>query len=481
MIKGGEEMKTKIIFNTLAFVMLLTTACSHENINDNNAKEGYTIPVTINVTRQGDDAATKATYNDGTKKLSFSTGDKLFVNGWNGSMDFFAGTLDYVPESGGTFSGTITTENEYTGTADELLTTAQSSGSVFARLLPNGYGTYGYFSIAGTGASAYVNPDYDNAFATTKALAVEQFSDECSNTYSGGFALSPANAILNFTIIGLPASTSVDVSLTDVNGLNISKLATTDASGTATFAVGGDVSNNLSAYTLTVGGNAITLGYHELTGGKIYNITRSASPLANVTDGDLGKVIGADGNIYANADAATAASTTAVARICYVGSATGEAAPYNHGLALAMRDANSGSNCAWTTSTGSTVHTYTTTSSTFASESGLQYNATQNSDTYPAFKYAIANNGTAAPIGCSAWFLASGYQWERMISAAGGYAALRDGFGGVGGTDMQRVPYRSSTEHSSYSAWIFDFFSSSGSCRSDSKVDGYYVRSVLAF
>lgn len=67
MIKGGEEMKTKIIFNTLAFVMLLTTACSHENINDNNAKEGYTIPVTINVTRQGDDAATKATYNDGTK------------------------------------------------------------------------------------------------------------------------------------------------------------------------------------------------------------------------------------------------------------------------------------------------------------------------------------------------------------------------------------------------------------------------------
>ena len=480
MIKGGEEMKTKIIFNTLAFVMLLTAACSRENINDNNAKEGYTIPVTINVTRQGDDAATRATYNDGTKKLEFSTGDKLFVNGWNGSMDFFAGTLDYVPESGGTFSGTITTENEYTGTADELLTTAQSSGSVFARLLPNGYGTYGYFSIAGTGALAYVNPDYDNAFATTKALAVEQFSDECSDTYSGGFALSPANAILNFTIIGLPASTSVDVSLTDLNGLNISQSATTNASGTATFAVGGDVNNNLSAYTLTVAGNVIPLGYHVLTEGKIYNITRSASPLANVTDGDLGKVIGADGNIYTNADAATAASTTAVAKIVYVGSDTGEAAPYNHGLALSMSDANGGSNCAWTTSSGSTVHTYTTTSSTFASESGLQYNATHNTETYPAFKFAIANNSTAAPIGCSAWFLASGYQWEKMISAVGGYASLRDGFSSVGGTNMQKVAYRSSTEHSSYSAWIFDFFSS-GSCRSDSKVDGYYVRSALAF
>ena len=44
MIKGGEEMKTNIIFNTMAFVMLLSTACSNENINDNNAKEGYTMP-----------------------------------------------------------------------------------------------------------------------------------------------------------------------------------------------------------------------------------------------------------------------------------------------------------------------------------------------------------------------------------------------------------------------------------------------------
>ena len=105
-----------------------------------------------------------------------------------------------------------------------------------------------------------------------------------------------------------------------------------------------------------------------------------------------------------------------MAKIVYVGSDNGEAAPYNHGLALALSDA--GTNCEWSTS-NTKVHTYNTQNGSFDSESGLQYNATQNSDTYPAFKAAIANIGTAAPTGCSSWFLASGYQWNQMIGAAG--------------------------------------------------------------
>ena len=55
---------------------------------------------------------------------------------------------------------------------------------------------------------------------------------------------------------------------------------------------------------------------------------------------EVGKVFGADGNIYDNATAATTAGTSAVAMITYVGTNTGEASPYNHGLALAMSDAN---------------------------------------------------------------------------------------------------------------------------------------------
>ena len=89
-------MKTKTILQTLALAMLmpamlLTTSCSSEDdaLNtpaENIAKKGYTLPVTVNVTRQGDDATTRATYtyNEDTKKgtLAFSTGDKLFVHGF---------------------------------------------------------------------------------------------------------------------------------------------------------------------------------------------------------------------------------------------------------------------------------------------------------------------------------------------------------------------------------------------------------------
>ena len=122
-------MKTKYIFKALALAMLmpammLTTACSNEddvvNNTENIANKGYELPVTVNVTRQ-DAAATRATF-DGSK-LNFGEGDKLFVKGNDysaGGAGFFAGTLTW--QSGGTFSGTILTENAYSGTIDALFT-----------------------------------------------------------------------------------------------------------------------------------------------------------------------------------------------------------------------------------------------------------------------------------------------------------------------------------------------------------------------
>ena len=136
-------MKTKTIFKTLAMAMMmpammLTTACSSDddaiaNNPENNNQKGYAIPVTVNVTRQGD-ATTRAEYNESTKELAFSTGDQLFVQGsGHPGAGQFAGTLEW--QSGGTFSGTIYTQYEYTGTADALLTGA---GSHTATLLPDG-------------------------------------------------------------------------------------------------------------------------------------------------------------------------------------------------------------------------------------------------------------------------------------------------------------------------------------------------------
>ena len=268
--------------------MLLNTACSSEDdaLNntantENTINKGYALPVTVNVTREGD-AGTRATF-DGSK-LAFSGGDKLFVRGsyddWNKT---FAGTLDYDAESG-KFKGTIYTQDDTYKTYEDLF---GLSDDVTATLLPAGYEGHGYLVINTRGTEEkyddllVIRNEY--TLATSKADGVAQFSNEQSSSYSNGFALSPDNAILNFTITGLAASTSVNVSLTSF-AYTITGTVTTDASGNATFAAGIMGGINLQPFSLTVGGKNITIVSSDkvVEEGKIYNITRNAIPGALV-------------------------------------------------------------------------------------------------------------------------------------------------------------------------------------------------------
>lgn len=333
-------MRTRNILSVLAFAILLTTACNKSEIakDENIVGKGYALPVTINVTRQGDEAGAKATFNESTRKLEFSDGDKLFVNGSESTAGKFAGMLDYDGASG-QFSGTITTQKEYSGTAQALIAAASS---VLAILLPNGYLTYGYLSITNSGYDAEVAPPrYDNAFAPSKATAVEQFSHETANyynSYSNCFALLPVNAILNFTITDLTANTEVAVIMKKGDIIYTDKSVTTDGSGTATFAIGEPYNTNLNDYTITVGGKAITLvsSSKVLERGKIYNITRSAIPyklLNEATADDQGKVVCVAGHLH-NAKTAVPAGCIAVGIL-------GKVTSTGRGLILALRDATS--------------------------------------------------------------------------------------------------------------------------------------------
>ena len=269
-------MRTKNIFKTLVLAAVLVSACGKHEIANND--KGYSLPVTINVTREGDN--TKATYNETSKKLEFSAGDQLFVGGnyddWNKR---FAGTLDYDAESG-KFKGTIYTQDDTYKTYEDLF---GNSDYTIATLLPAGYKDHGYLVINTNDPDAqyddYIEDSNEYTLATSKADGVAQFSYEKSSYYNDGFALSPENAILNFTITGLAASTSVNVSLTSM-AYNITGTVTTDASGTATFAAGIMGGLNLQKFSLTVGGKNITIVSSDkvVEEGKIYNITRSAAP-----------------------------------------------------------------------------------------------------------------------------------------------------------------------------------------------------------
>ena len=317
-------MKTKTIFKTLALAtmmpaMLLTTACSSDDDaiinNEPTVKKGYALPVTVNVTRQGD-ATTRATYTDNgdrTGSLAFSDGDKLFVEGLdNGGAGQFAGTLTW--QSGGTFSGTIYTQNPYPDTADDLFTSATS----IATLLPNGYQSTGFLSIDNNNSPAIAyddeaSPYFNGAFVaseTAKATGVEQLSFELATTYNSGFALTPRCAILNFTISGLEAGAK-DVTLQIHRGeveYTVTGSVTPNASGVATFAIGVPAGANIkdTENNLTVGTHNFTLpSSTTFAAGKIYNIARNAIPGALIGQFSVSankKVYFSKGNLQATYD-----------------------------------------------------------------------------------------------------------------------------------------------------------------------------------
>ena len=432
--------------------MLLTTACSSDDeiINTENPTntKGYALPVTINVTRQGD-ATTRATF-DGSK-LSFSTGDKLLVNGTysegDDEMIYFSGVLTWQSE--GKFSGVILTQNEYSGTADDLLS---STGDVYATLLPAGYESYGYLSIAEEGTcTAYVDYDPSKAYALTKAAAVEQFSDECADSYSNGFALSPQNAIVSFTISGLAEKTEVAVLFKDNYDTSATPLnITTDESGVATFASAMPGSENFDDYSLAVDGNAIALpADKEVEAGKIYNISRSVAPasptypvaLSAVTADYLGSVVTTDGNVYATVADATAASKTAAAVIAYV-SGTGT------GLAIALSDESSKANM------------------------GTLLSKINNMSHTPA-------------VSGQTWKLPKEDEWKQMFSANGGsdssYTGLNTAITNAGGSALQASDYWVAHNTSTSNMTKMTLSGGNASFGSGGAFNSYYVRVGFAF
>lgn len=486
-------MKTKNIFKTLALAMLmptmlLTTACSSEDdvVNntantENTINKGYALPVTVNVTREGGDA-TRATYNESTKKLEFSTGDKLFVYGSATEAGSFAGTLDYVPATG-KFSGTIYTQEQWTGTADALFTAASAVANLTATLLPNGYdanGSNSFLSINNNSTTDIAYDDrltvsYSKAFVaseTAKATGVEQLSLERTSTYSSGFELAPLNAILNFTISGLEAGAK-NVSL-QLSGFDntVTGSVTPNASGVATFAIGVSGGSKIKeeSNNLTVGSSNLTLpGGTALAAGKIYNIARSAL----ITSPAVGQVIGDNGKNYANAAAAEADGATAVAKIFYVGSDNGEAAPYNHGLALALSDVSSTQT--WCSQTSNTCLTtqYSSSSDAKGDMAGLANTDAlvgHGSHTHAAANAARNYNSGTHPTGTSAWFLPSAGQWDKMATAASGYNNL--------GLQSDYYYWSSSESRADY-AWSFN--PDNGKWILNDKYYGFLVRACLAF
>ena len=172
----------------------------------------------------------------------------------------------------------------------------------------------------------------------------------------------------------------------------------------------------------------------------------TARPLAEATAEDLGKIVGADGNIYDTKDAAEAAGTTAVAMIAYVGSDT-DHATYKQGLAIALAD-----------------------------ESDLDWSTAKSTC---EGKSAVTN---------AAWLLPSQNQWKAMFKANGGSEESYDGLntavataGGDSSKLQKNERYWSSSEQGSNFAWVLVLGEDSAGWDGAPEDLGHHVRACLAF
>lgn len=434
----------------------------------------YTVTTTLSPKGRAQTRSTMTDNGDGSISAEWNVGDQLYVGYYNTSTDFVETTTEVTAVDLVSKTATITV----------TLTDPIDDGDI----------TFGY------PLSFYnhtKNPDTDQR-GTLDDINDNFAAISCSGkmnvdgsvvTLSGLTTMEQKMCIWKFSFTDgssdiTSAITKLIIDFPDINDMTYEVTPTSQS----TIYVALEVYAGINAKPICITALTSTGVYRKtaasvtLAAGTTYTTTGLALKKAEV-----GKVFGADGNIYADADAATAAGTTPIAMICYVGNNTSEASPYNHGLALAMSDANSGAQCQWKTSNTDAGHTKQ--SSSFTAESGLQYNdATHNSDTYPAFKAAIANNSTAVSTGCSAWFLPTGYQWNQMINACknvlgtnNNFKDLRDGFNTRGGTNMQSDHYWSSSEFSANDSWLCTFGSSDGHWAYLNKGWGLYVRSALAF
>ena len=202
-----------------------------------------------------------------------------------------------------------------------------------------------------------------------------------------------------------------------------------------------------AAFTIEASDGTDTYTYTKtsklsLSTGTFYQSTVMVTkPLSAAASGDEGKLAGQDGKIYATAEAATAAGTTAVAKIIYVGSSTGDAT-YTHGLALALTD--------------------------------------ESQSNWDDAVSACSGKNTSLAVSNASWMLPSQDQWNTMISAAGTYDTLRDGFSSItGASNLLNAIYWSSSGGSS-NKYAISF--NVGTWNTPAKTINYLnVRACLAF
>ena len=253
-------------------------------------------------------------------------------------------------------------------------------------------------------------------------------------------------AIFKFTLSGPSIDATHPLVIKD-NASNKTITTVTPAStATSVFvAMPAAASTTYKFVVITADNKYIKSGTATIEAGKYYQTTLTMSPryplaLSSATTDDLGALLASDGNIYETGAAATAASTTAIGVIAYIGtdnytengSIVGGLTFVGHGLVMCLK--NAASSVKWSTNShnnefgedanvwGDATLKRTENVSGYMNTKTLA-EKTDAATTYPAAYQAKNYTGLTAPAtGTTGWFLPSAQQWVKMIEGLGGLA-----------------------------------------------------------
>ncbi len=323
-------MTKKIYFSILMVAGLALTACSSDdNVSEQKTLEpGKTYYLTVDATK-GSDATTRAlTLSGSTLTPTWATSEQIYVKQ---ESTWLTGSL-----SPNTNAATALLNGAITGVSGNL---PQDLTLQFPRQ------EWSYTGQVGTIADIAAKYDYATATAHITAIDGSNISASSSVTFANQQAIvkftlqdkNNSNAAINATSLRISAN-GLKTSDTETGDITI-----TPASATSEiFAALSGISSTNVTLTAVAGGKTYVYnksgvsfdngGYYEITV-KMHEATEGTD-LANVTTDYIGWVVGQNGKVYSAADKATAAGTTAVAMVAYVGSASN----CTHGLAVALAD-----------------------------------------------------------------------------------------------------------------------------------------------
>ena len=276
-----KKVKNILVYAASLAASLLAASCNeeiNETIDDPAAPTVHSIEVTVPVSTD-----TKASYAGGGAATTFEAGDKLYIKVQSGETCTYVGVLDISAGAVSTFTGTLykTAGTDYSGS--DIITDCTS---LEATLLPSGYDDTYYVLTEEGGIVTGLTVEPAKAFsaAATKAAAVPQVANASYNTTLSGaktITLTPRNAVLYYTLSGLAASTSIDVTVSD-GTTTVSGSVDTNADGEASFAVGYAGGTGSKTYTVSTTGKDDDAVTASLVASKVYNVTRFMYPVGAI-------------------------------------------------------------------------------------------------------------------------------------------------------------------------------------------------------